>query len=94
MDVIGVTYFLGQTIETVTCLCLVLGIGFCVDYCAHVAHAFGVASGNSEKRVEIVLTEMGTAILNGATTTFVGFSLLAFSDYYGFTVVFRVSLLP
>ena len=91
MDVIGTTYFLGLTIETVSCMCLVLGIGFCVDYCVHIAHAFGVASGNSERRVKIALTEMGPAILNGGTTTFIGFSLLCVSNYYGFTIVFNAS---
>ena len=33
---------------------------------------------------------MGPAILNGGITTFIALFLLAFSNYYGFIVFFRV----
>ena len=36
---------------------------------------------------------MGPAILNGGITTFMALFLLAFSNYYGFIVFFRVKIL-
>ena len=35
---------------------------------------------------------MGPAILNGGLTTFLALFLLAFSNYYAYTVFFNVSL--
>ena len=39
-EVAALMHFWGLTIDTVSCIALVLGIGLCVDYAAHVAHAF------------------------------------------------------
>ena len=44
----------------------------------------------SNERTAAALTDMGPAILNGGITTFMALFLLAFSNYYGFIVFFRV----
>ena len=35
----------GLTIDTISCVNLVISVGLCVDYAAHIAHAFLVAHG-------------------------------------------------
>ena len=48
IDVTGTAYFIGQTIDSVSCICMVLAIGFSVDYSVHIAHAFSVAEGDRD----------------------------------------------
>ena len=45
VDVIGMVYFWGLTIDTITCMAFIVIVGLCVDYSAHIAHAFRVAKG-------------------------------------------------
>lgn len=44
-DVTGIIYYWGLTIDTVSCVSVVLVVGLCVDYSAHIAHAFIVEEG-------------------------------------------------
>ncbi len=46
-DVSGMMHFWGLTIDTVTSVMLILAIGLCVDYAAHIGHAFMTARGSS-----------------------------------------------
>ena len=39
-------FYLGQNIDVISCICNVLVIGFCVDYCVHIAHAYLVSYGD------------------------------------------------
>jgi predicted RND superfamily exporter protein len=49
VDVIGLSnLFWSQTVDTVSCVAIVLVVGFSVDYSAHIAHAFIVADGEKE----------------------------------------------
>ncbi len=45
MDIVGFLYLWGVTIDTLSCINIVLAIGLCVDYSAHIAHAFIVSEG-------------------------------------------------
>ena len=38
-------YFMGLTINVITCNTLVISIGLCVDFSAHIAHGFISRSG-------------------------------------------------
>ena len=56
---------------------LIIAIGLCVDYSAHVAHRFLVErSGSREDRVRTTLIHIGPAVLNGGVSTFIAFILL------------------
>ena len=86
-------FFWGMTIDTISCMCIVLIVGLCVDYSVHIAHAFNVAKGETGgDKARVALTAMGPAILNGGTTTWLALIVLAFSNSYGFIVMFRVRL--
>ena len=46
VDVVGGLYFWNITIDVISCCCIIVTVGLCVDYSAHIAHAFLVSSGN------------------------------------------------
>ena len=45
---VGFLHFWSVTIDTIACINIVLAIGLCVDYSAHIAHAFIVAEGDTQ----------------------------------------------
>ena len=59
VDVVGFIYFWGLTIDAIVCVSVVLVVGLCVDYSAHIAHAFLVSKGAIELRTITVLSSMG-----------------------------------
>jgi predicted RND superfamily exporter protein len=40
VEVGGFMHYWGLTIDTVSCVNLIIAIGLCVDYSAHIAHGF------------------------------------------------------
>ena len=44
VDVVGLIHFWGLTIDTISCVSVVLVIGLCIDYSAHIGHAFIVST--------------------------------------------------
>ena len=42
---VGMLHFWDLTIDTLSCINIVLAIGLCVDYSAHIAHAYIVSEG-------------------------------------------------
>ena len=55
VDLVGFLHFWDITIDTLSCVNIVLAVGLCVDYSAHIAHAFIVSQGayhySSQKEV-------------------------------------------
>ena len=45
IDVVGILHLWGITVDVPSCSCIVMSVGLCVDYSAHIAHAFLVSSG-------------------------------------------------
>ena len=45
VDLVGFLHFWDITIDTLSCVNIVLAVGLCVDYSAHIAHAFIVSQG-------------------------------------------------
>ena len=93
VDVVGMLHFWGITIDTLSCVNLVLAVGLCVDYSAHMAHAFIVATGTRVERTQTSLITMGPAITNGGVTTFLALVFLGVSESHVFITFFKVFLL-
>ncbi|KAF6020795.1 PTCHD3 [Bugula neritina] len=93
VEVAGLMYFWNLSIDTVTCIQLVLAIGLAVDYSAHIGHTFMTVTGTRNERAMKTLADIGPAVFNGGFSTLLAFMLLASSDSYVFDVFFKVNLL-
>lgn len=90
VDVAALMHWWGLTIDTVSCIDLVLAIGLCVDYAAHVAHTFMTKAGSRDQRARQAVATIGPAVLNGGFSTFLAFVFLANSDSHVFITFFKV----
>ncbi|CAK9806362.1 Patched domain-containing protein 3 [Anthophora quadrimaculata] len=98
LNVCGFMYFWGLTIDIASCIGLELGIGLCVDYAAHVAHAFINAacergSEDRTKRAHVAVRYIGAAVAYGAGSTLLALSMMAFSESYVFHAFLRIFIL-
>lgn len=89
-EVAALMHVWGLTIDTVTCIALVLAIGLCVDYAAHVAHAFLVVTGSRRARVKAAVEGVGPAVLHGGFSTLLAFVMLSPSDSHLFISFFKI----
>merc|ERR1711970_1064361 len=93
VNVGGFIHFWGLTIDTVSCTNVIISIGLCVDYSAHIAHAFMSCTGSRKERVQEALADIGPAVFNGGFSTFLAFILLANSKSHVFSTFFKVFFL-
>ncbi|EDO40632.1 predicted protein, partial [Nematostella vectensis] len=81
------------TLNTISMINLVMAIGFSVDYSAHIAHAFVTSSEpTAELRVVHALSTLGTSVLMGGISTFLGMVIIAASSSEIFRIFFRMFL--
>lgn len=93
VNVAGYANFWGLNVDTLFAIFMTISIGLCVDYSAHIAHAFMVATGSRDERMKQTLTSMGPAVLNGGISTFLAFVLLSMSKSIIFLTFFKVFFL-
>lgn len=91
IGLIGLMNAWNLTLSSVTMIELIMSVGFCVDFTAHIAHAFiaGVGKGSRSRRAYKSLLRVGFPIFNSALSTIIGISLLAFSKSYMFISFFK-----
>ena len=90
VNVGGFIHFWGLTIDTVSCINLVIAVGLCVDYSAHIVHNFLEQTGDGNQRTVQTLRDIGPAVLNGGFSTFLAFVLTASSTSHVFITFFKV----
>ncbi|KAL7631718.1 UNVERIFIED_CONTAM: hypothetical protein RMT77_017979 [Armadillidium vulgare] len=90
LDVLALMTWWGLTLETVTCINLVLTVGLSVDYSAHVTLHFMKTNGSRNERVRITLIDVGPAVFNGAFSTFLSIAFLVTSDSYVFQSFYKI----
>lgn len=62
--VAGFLHFAGVTLDVISVVCILITIGFAVDYTAHVCHRYEHSSGaTAEEKVINTLAEIGWPIL-------------------------------
>jgi hypothetical protein len=93
INVGGFMHFWGLTIDTVSCNNLIIAIGLCVDYSAHVTHRFLGERGSRDQRAIAAVTNIGPAVFNGGFSTFLAFILLASSKSHVFITFFKIFFL-
>lgn len=94
VNVCGLMYIWGLTIDMVSCIALQLAVGLCVDYAAHIGHTFLITIGpnKSERAIEAVL-HIGSAVIYGGGSTLLGVVMLSLSEAYTFKAFFKIFFL-
>ena len=94
VGVIGYMSWWGVNLDTISMINLIMCIGFCVDFSAHITYAFVSAEGdNGNERMRNALHALGYPIAQGALSTILGISVLAFSASYIFRAFFKTLFL-
>ena len=66
VELLGVMFFWGLSLNSITMIVMVMAIGFTVDYSCHITHAYIMADKKSpEERVEVSIMTMGSSVLKG-----------------------------
>jgi Niemann-Pick C1 protein len=88
VDLLGVMQWAGVHINAVSYITLVMSIGLTVDFILHVLLRYYESPGNREEKTLYTLQTMGTSVLIGGVSTFLGTLPLAFSTSEIFYTVF------
>jgi patched domain-containing protein len=88
---LGGMHLSGLTLSSITMIELIMSIGFCVDFSAHVTHAFiaCVGKGTRNQRAYKACVRMGFPIFNSAISTIGGCLLLSLCRSYIFLSFFK-----
>jgi len=98
VDLLGVMWIWGLTIDGVNVIQLTLAVGLAVDYSAHIGHAFMQQRGSGgvntvaerERRITAAVAEIGASVINGGVSTFLAVLMLSVSRSYVFRSFFKV----
>lgn len=90
IGLVGMMYFWDLTLSSITMIELIMSVGFCIDFSAHISHEFITnGKGDRNKRAYNSILRVGLPIFNSALSTIVGISLLAFCKSYIFISFFK-----
>jgi len=91
---LGSIWWIGETINPITAVTLIMSLGLTVDYCSHTAHSFLVAQGQSKnERAAKTLSCVGGPVFNAAFSSFVAIMPGAGATHYVFKAFFKIFLL-
>ena len=93
VDILGCMNMWGLAIDNVSVINVVIAVGLCVDYAAHIGHSFMLKTGSRPERVIATMGDVGAAVLCGAVSTFLGVMLLGLSKSYVFRALFQTFFL-
>lgn len=90
-ELFAMMYLWNVSLNSISMIVIVMAIGFAVDYSAHVAHAFMISKEHTpEKRAIDALRTMGTSVLMGGASTFIGVLVTAFASSEIFKIFFKM----
>jgi Niemann-Pick C1 protein len=88
VDILGFMQWLGVHINAVSYVAMVMSIGLVVDFIMHVLLRYYECHGNRREKTIELLRTMGSSVLVGGISTFLGTLPLAFSTSQIFTTIF------
>ncbi len=93
VNLLGMIYYWGMSLNAVTVVNVVLAIGIALDYSSHIAHAYIMAEGDTRmEKVKYALSHIGGSVFHGAISTLLAVISLSFTKAYVFVVFFRMWL--
>jgi len=90
IDVAGFMHWWGLTIEITSMNILIISVGLCVDFCAHIMHGFLTVPGSRDERILHIMENIAPAVLNGGFSSILALSLLVTSKSHIFTSFFKI----
>jgi len=90
IDVAGFMHWWNLTIDITSMNVLIISVGLCVDFCAHIVHGFLTGHGNKAERVMYVMENIAPAVLNGGFSSLLALSLLVTSKSHVFVSFFKI----
>ncbi|XP_076454785.1 patched domain-containing protein 3-like [Babylonia areolata] len=92
--IFGFMYFWNITLSPITMIHLVMSVGFCVDFSAHVCTAYLISDRIKRKaRARDAVRHAASPVMNGAISTLLGVVFLSFTKSYVFVTFFKIMLL-
>ncbi|XP_033733538.1 patched domain-containing protein 3-like [Pecten maximus] len=90
----GFMYMWGLSLSSITMVQLIMSIGFSVDFCAKICHAYISAVGsNRTELVASAISRAGGAIISAAVSSIIGVVMLAFTSSYVLKSFFKIMVL-
>ena len=91
IGLIGAMNLMSLSLSTITMIIVIMGIGFCIDFSAHIVHAFIADSGKGDRNTRALnaCMHVGIPIFSSAFSTFIGVSLLVFCESFIFIAFFK-----
>ena len=95
IGMVGFMHVWGLSLSSITMIEVIMSVGFCIDFSAHLTHAFiaGVGKGSRNERAYQACVQTGVPILNSAISTIIGVCVLGFSESYVFQTFFKTLIL-
>ena len=92
--VIGYMTWWDVNLDSISMINIIICIGFSVDFSAHMTYAFALADGDTgDERMRNALHALGYPIAQGAASSVLGVTALAFSASYIFRTFFKTMVL-
>ncbi|XP_023228540.1 uncharacterized protein LOC111628914, partial [Centruroides sculpturatus] len=89
INLMGLMYWWNISLNAVSLVNLVVGVGISVEFCSHLTRCFAISpEPTRSKRSEDALRRMGSSILSGITLTDCGILVLAFAKSQIFQVFY------
>ena len=95
LGLIGSMHAWGLTLSSITMIELIMSVGFCVDFSAHITHAFIASTGKGSRNLRAykAVMRVGFPIFNSAVSTIIGTLLLGFCKSYIFMSFFKTMII-
>jgi len=90
IDVAGFMHWWGLTVEITSMNILIISVGLCVDFCAHIMHGFLTVHGTRDERILHIMENIAPAVINGGFSSILALSLLVTSQSHIFTSFFKI----
>ncbi|XP_054721717.1 NPC intracellular cholesterol transporter 1-like isoform X2 [Uloborus diversus] len=89
INLMGLMYWWNISLNAVSLVNLVVGVGISVEFCSHLTHSFAISPEPTRvKRAQAALQRMGSSILSGITLTDCGILVLAFAKSQIFQIFY------
>ena len=93
VELTGFVKVLDINLNTVSVVCLSLGIGMSIDFSAHIALAYSESTGNRKDRAQSAIRDLAPPLAHSSLSTLFSLSPLSFAGGYVLQTVFKTFVL-